>query len=47
MMSGQETLNFKGVGMLLRVVAVVGSSVATVISTLPLLIFMIFQQEDC
>lgn len=42
-MSGQETLNFKGVGMLLRVVAVVGSSVATVISTwLPLLIFYDF-----
>ncbi len=37
-MYGQNALSFKGVGMLLRVVAVVTSSVATVISTwLPLL----------
>lgn len=37
-MSGQNALSFKGMGMLLRVIAVVGSSVATVISTwLPLL----------
>lgn len=38
-MTGENALSFKGVGMLLRVVAVVTSSVATVISTwLPLLI---------
>src|SRR5699024_6535751 len=38
-MSGENTLSFKGMGMLLRVVAVVTSSVATAISTwLPLLI---------
>lgn len=38
-MTGENALSFKGMGMLLRVVAVVTSSVATVISTwLPLLI---------
>lgn len=42
-MSGQNALSFKGMGMLLRVIAVVGSSVATVISTwLPLLLFYEF-----